>query len=675
MWSLVLKELRSLSRRRLPYLVRLLPALVVLQWLAELNVRGARARSDPDPLELFNTAALLLTLSVAFVLLAWGVPSIAEERERGTLPLLVCSPLSATHIVLAKGLSQLVLAFSIVVAFSGVLAITTTLGGIDPYHLARFHLALGAVTLCALFLALCMSAACSTVQAAIGVAFGFCSLVWGAIPLLVALLCDRGVLPRAVQWVLMPLNAPALLHAAVDPYVYERWIKHVGGAGFAVGIAFHLVAGVALLHIAVRLVESDRLLWGGGGPESAAAAGCRQGTPRQIYWVWLRVWQETIWDRIEGRFDGFWILRRAWLANPYDAELGLGCAACSLAGLATVGGLILEGRFGAIGWVACVVAVLGLLAGVVLPVLGSTLAGVALGLWQLHVGMHDAEAVLFTIALVSATMVSVTAAVGAARDRSSFMLEHLLVTPARSAELALGHLYYALRAALPAVALLCGLLGVLTVMTHLGWRVRHWTPSLWLTPMELMLDLVGVSVLGVVLGLAAGTPRRAMACVAVVLVCCWLVALVAEGDRSLRSAWLTVGTGAVIFVIGTFVRRRRALRVLMLTGSAYVAGTVLLGVLLVVLLHYLFGLSRSWMGCWIVLPINILAESGRSLGGPLVKLLFIGFHAVVAVGLLITYMLTYETLVQRIPDALPRGIRVALGFTSRSDRPLGSTDS
>jgi ABC-type Na+ efflux pump permease subunit len=126
-------------------------------------LRGAAGPMAPREMaEFAGTLALVLLetqlLFVAAVTPAYAAASVAEEKDRQTLPLLLTTALTDREIVWGKGVARAVFVLAAVAAGVPVLVLTLLLGGVDPGLLAAgYALTAGTVVLSA---AIGMSAAC-----------------------------------------------------------------------------------------------------------------------------------------------------------------------------------------------------------------------------------------------------------------------------------------------------------------------------------------------------------------------------------------------------------------------------------------------------------------------------------------------------------------------------------
>ena len=158
-------ELFQLARRGQSHRGRL---LVVYLLLIAFILTPVFWFEHVDPLELFittrgpmpppeaaafaNRFALILLqailLAVAAMTPGYAATAIADEKERGTLALLLTTALSDREIVLGKAVGRLGLVLAAAAAGVPVLAVTTLLGGVDPrFLLCGFGLIIGTAVL------------------------------------------------------------------------------------------------------------------------------------------------------------------------------------------------------------------------------------------------------------------------------------------------------------------------------------------------------------------------------------------------------------------------------------------------------------------------------------------------------------------------------------------------
>src|SRR5207244_3627671 len=135
--------------------------LVCLNWFGLAGLTGMQTLHPNDQAQfaasVFNT---FLVVQYAIVLLltpALTAGALAEERERGTLPLLLTTQLEGRHIVAGKLLSRVGHLVLLVLGGMPVLALLQLLGGVDP----KLLLASFAITLLTLVSTASLSLYCS----------------------------------------------------------------------------------------------------------------------------------------------------------------------------------------------------------------------------------------------------------------------------------------------------------------------------------------------------------------------------------------------------------------------------------------------------------------------------------------------------------------------------------
>jgi ABC-type transport system involved in multi-copper enzyme maturation permease subunit len=189
-------ELLRLARRGQSHRGRL---LVVYLLLIAFILTPVFWFNNVDPLDLFLTTRDPLTppeaaafanrfalsllqailLAVSAMTPGYAAAAIADEKERGTLALLLTTALSDREIVLGKAVGRLVFVLAAAAAGVPVLAVTTLLGGVDPrFLLCGFGLVIGTTVLSA---AIGINAACAAddLRGALVRAYGITALAVG----------------------------------------------------------------------------------------------------------------------------------------------------------------------------------------------------------------------------------------------------------------------------------------------------------------------------------------------------------------------------------------------------------------------------------------------------------------------------------------------------------------
>ena len=675
MWHVFLKELSQLGRRRLPYLLRVVPCLLAVVWLIDLGPAFGNYRAVPGAMhDLFEAIAFVEILALTAAVLVWTTPAIAEERQRGTLPLLLCTPLAPTAIVAAKVLSRLFLAFVPVIALAGFLSIGLLVGGLSPQHVLRFHLSLGACAVFATALSLWLSARCRTTVGAFFAVVGYGCLLWIVLPSALGFLALKQLIPPQLAHGLLVFYTPWLLWAAADPFLYENMVVSRVGVGlFGGAVAAHFVGGVVLLGLTVRSMVSRDLLWAASAARLASRLlGLMPGALR-AGWLQVALRVESLvhgWCRrffewvIAGRAVNA-MLWRAVLANPYDSEGRLGRLVVFGGALLSVVCLIEPNAplaFLLLAWLTLLSGVAGCL---ISPVLGAVMVGAALALAALAQRPQLAQEGIVILAMPALLGVMIAAAVGAARDRSTGMLDQLLVTPLRSANLAMGHFYCAVRAAAP-LLVLCGSYAVASLLfcplaEHDFFGPFHRKVPLplagwfWFWCVELLCDGVMVVTLGLVYGLGAASAGRALSLVAATTVAwvCTLWYVTAVPGLVSAGVLLLVATAAI--VVGRCARRGSQ-RVWLMSTGAFWAATVFAAGVLWTLVGGRVGLRAYWYGWhnyWAPLSFNAIIMWDRGGVGFRPVLFTILVHLILAAGTLWAYCYLYANLVER-PESSDR---------------------
>jgi ABC-type transport system involved in multi-copper enzyme maturation permease subunit len=140
---LVFDAVRTARRSRL-WMLRSLYALVLLaglfvvclNWFGLAGMTGVQTLHPNEQARfaasVFQTFLVVQYLVVLLLTPALTAGALAEERERGTLPLLLATQLEGSHIVLGKLLSRVGQLVLLLLAGLPVLALLQLLGGVDP---------------------------------------------------------------------------------------------------------------------------------------------------------------------------------------------------------------------------------------------------------------------------------------------------------------------------------------------------------------------------------------------------------------------------------------------------------------------------------------------------------------------------------------------------------------
>ena len=162
---LVRKEIRSISRRRQTYFVRVLYVGLIGLVIGMFWTRMTRGMLHDSPSEyaqlgrdLFRSFAGLQMVFVALAAVAAGAGLIAREARTGTLQLLLLTPVGPLGIAYGKWLAALAQAGSLLLCGVPVVSICLYLGGVGWWELAwSLILAMAQAAVAAAF-ALCHSA-------------------------------------------------------------------------------------------------------------------------------------------------------------------------------------------------------------------------------------------------------------------------------------------------------------------------------------------------------------------------------------------------------------------------------------------------------------------------------------------------------------------------------------
>lgn len=142
MIALLRKELRSLLRERRHWLV----PVIYVGLLASVSVMffdkasGSASRSNRLGESMAGVVAVLQSLAVVLIAPVVGAAAIAGERERGTLSLLLASPVNRLAIAPAKALACTLYLATLMAGSLPVAATALLFGGMDLSILAGLYL-------------------------------------------------------------------------------------------------------------------------------------------------------------------------------------------------------------------------------------------------------------------------------------------------------------------------------------------------------------------------------------------------------------------------------------------------------------------------------------------------------------------------------------------------------
>jgi ABC-type transport system involved in multi-copper enzyme maturation permease subunit len=288
------RELGSAARGRRLYLIRVLAA-GVLAWhvgssvplregliVAESWSPGRVAQLATRAVRAFETSQFVVVLAMVPLLVAG---SVAEEKARGTLGLILAGRLSSLEIVADKLAARMLMVLVLVLAGLPVLALIGLLGGGDPGELALVY----GLTLSTTWFVACLSMLISVhARSASGAVVGayIAGLAWLVLPVSFAIWLATPGTPASLAWLGPVVRGVARSSPLSVMSPMEVWgLRTMSRFGWAWPMAgLQGLGGLALLALAAwRLrpvyraqvggVKRNRLAW------LARAAGLR-GRPR-----------------------------------------------------------------------------------------------------------------------------------------------------------------------------------------------------------------------------------------------------------------------------------------------------------------------------------------------------------------------------------------------------------
>lgn len=273
------KELKMMSRTiQLPVLVVIFNAVLAVVALIMLYCIGRSSLSDGSAPYEYMLTFYTLILSIEVCLLCLFVPSaaggsIAGERERQTLDILLTSRMTIPGIIIGKLFSCISMAVLLVTSSLPVLAIVLMYGGI---HLTDIYQSVVYVIFLILFIG-CIGIFCScafkkTTTASVA-AYGILAFLTAGTAFLVALLYfafeigSNGDAAESVGWLIyFWLLNPAVTYVAILMQQYDggwqiqAFIRQMGASEFAADYWIVLSLAVQIIFIIILLIFSGKYL-------------------------------------------------------------------------------------------------------------------------------------------------------------------------------------------------------------------------------------------------------------------------------------------------------------------------------------------------------------------------------------------------------------------------------
>ncbi len=529
MWLILQRELVQLGRNRSLYLPRLLPVLLVLPiWLyraGELDQGGELAKIAT---ECFTAATVMASAAVALVVALWAAPALAEERERGTLPLLLLTTVRPAAIIWAKVLGRLAVAAVPMIAMFGVLSILMLLGGISPEALVRAYIGLAVqgwfYTALVVYVSTWQRHSGSAIFAGV-----FHGVLWTvALPLLLYAIASTvwPELQRGAGDDLFGLLMPAMLCFAVCvPELHADLVRTIPPLLLSIAFMSYFLVGLLLLWRATVVLNSGRYIWhevGRAGGRGRQWLARRKIVPRR--WRWRRP-LERLLGWLLGRGPVGW---RAARVNPYDQQDWITRMIVWGMTFVFVCAILADRREAALGKAALLLLTTAV-SYAVEPLAAAFLLGVgATGGWV------DAHAGVTAIAVANWCVwfaVALATAAGVARDRALGMTDQLAMTPVSDGAVVASQLACGVRVALPWLSVLAG--------GGLGWWLLSTElngPEYGFALLEVVCDLAVAGALGMVAGYMTYRTVRAAgwAVLPAVVAMSVITALALFGDDAVR---------------------------------------------------------------------------------------------------------------------------------------------
>ncbi|MCA9088905.1 MAG: ABC transporter permease [Planctomycetaceae bacterium] len=180
--ALLQRSLRADAKKRGPHAIRIASVLLILIMLVAAHIEGSPF-SAPG-LVFFRNMSLLGVVLITLAGLGHFVTAITEEREEGTLGLLLLADLSPFSILLGKSTNRILSAWLVFAAQFPFALLALTLGGITVTQIAATYIALAMYLFLVANLALFASACSHRSTQAVLIAVLLLFTVLGAIPAL-----------------------------------------------------------------------------------------------------------------------------------------------------------------------------------------------------------------------------------------------------------------------------------------------------------------------------------------------------------------------------------------------------------------------------------------------------------------------------------------------------------
>ena len=237
-------------------LVSALALLVVLRWPSDAMVNRTGEQSG----QVLSIFAYGLMVGLMMMVPAFPATSIVSERQKGTLELLLNSPMSALSIMIGKIIGVSGFALILIVLSLPAAAACYTMGGVDQAQLLKMYAILVFMALQYASLGLLISTFAATTDAALRMTYG-AILVLAVVTLGPHEFLQRlvsGSAATVIEWVRCVSPIPAMMETLGHEAVGSRGFVQAGGATGRFVILALILSALLLIWTTVRL--SQRLM-------------------------------------------------------------------------------------------------------------------------------------------------------------------------------------------------------------------------------------------------------------------------------------------------------------------------------------------------------------------------------------------------------------------------------
>ncbi len=158
--TLLSRSIRADAQQRMPHAFRIGSVVFILILLVSAHVHAAESEVSAPGLQFFQYLAYLLIALITLAGMGHFANAITEEKEEGTLGLLLLADISPLSILLGKSTNRILSAWLIFLAQFPFALLALTLGGITVLQIVQVYISLAAYLFLIANLALLVSVLC-----------------------------------------------------------------------------------------------------------------------------------------------------------------------------------------------------------------------------------------------------------------------------------------------------------------------------------------------------------------------------------------------------------------------------------------------------------------------------------------------------------------------------------